>query len=232
MKVRLIDVNVAMGYADKLTPAQQKMAELHPELRVLPTEDAQRDPPFGFRYYPPTKYAVGEENRQSSWQELTQDHMKLASLLEQYPFYRDYDDEIQDTVYMDLLDLGIEVHVRKSRTVEVMPPAFEPDQKNLVFMENLIALNEKVIGQLSKTSSLMFNTATKSRQPGEGLMAINELMLCEDVCTDLMQKYLDKGWRILAICPQPDARRPDYIMGRVAQAETPKFGDAKRHDDV
>lgn len=25
---------------------------------------------------------------------------------------------------------------------------------------------------------------------------------------------LDAGWRILAVCPQPDQRRPDYILGR------------------
>jgi len=37
----------------------------------------------------------------------------------------------------------------------------------------------------------------------------------EDYCTERLQDDLDSGWKILAICVQPDGRRPDYILGRV-----------------
>lgn len=50
--------------------------------------------------------------------------------------------------------------------------------------------------------------------PNVGLMAINELLLVEDACTNMLQSYLDEGWRILAICPPNGVRRPDYILGR------------------
>lgn len=38
--------------------------------------------------------------------------------------------------------------------------------------------------------------------------------IMEAKADDALQKSMDDGWRIIAACPQPDARRPDYIMGR------------------
>ncbi len=59
----------------------------------------------------------------------------------------------------------------------------------------------------------LFNEKTQSEQPSPNLMSVNETKLLEDCCTDALQEHLAKGWRILAICPQPK-RRPDYVMGR------------------
>ena len=50
--------------------------------------------------------------------------------------------------------------------------------------------------------------------PGFGLLAMAHAMLASDCCTDDLNDYLNDGWRILAICPQPDQRRPDYILGK------------------
>lgn len=52
------------------------------------------------------------------------------------------------------------------------------------------------------------------------LWEIDEVRVLDDSCTDTVQSYLDDGWRILAICPPPAQRRPDYIMGR----QRPKGG--------
>lgn len=49
--------------------------------------------------------------------------------------------------------------------------------------------------------------------PGLGLLSIERVMVLTDQCTESVQTYLTQGWRILAICPQPDQRRPDYVMG-------------------
>ncbi|MCJ2022133.1 hypothetical protein MKK84_32825 [Methylobacterium sp. E-065] len=46
------------------------------------------------------------------------------------------------------------------------------------------------------------------------LFAVDEVKLLDDACTDLLQSHLDEGWRILAVCPPPAQRRPDYIIGR------------------
>lgn len=50
--------------------------------------------------------------------------------------------------------------------------------------------------------------------PHIGLLAMNEVLLEEDCCTDKLQDRLDSGWRILCVCPPNAARRPDYILGR------------------
>jgi hypothetical protein len=59
----------------------------------------------------------------------------------------------------------------------------------------------------------MFNEKCQQEQPGPNLMNIDETMLKEDCCTDELQEALSNGWRILAVCPQPQ-RRPDYVLGR------------------
>lgn len=47
-----------------------------------------------------------------------------------------------------------------------------------------------------------------------GLLTINEVTCLENCRTEILQEHLDKGWRILAVCQQPDQSRPDYILGR------------------
>jgi hypothetical protein len=59
----------------------------------------------------------------------------------------------------------------------------------------------------------LFNQKCQQEQPGPNLMSVEETMLMQDCCTDDLQEALSKGWRILAVCPQPQ-RRPDYVLGR------------------
>lgn len=49
--------------------------------------------------------------------------------------------------------------------------------------------------------------------PNQELFSIKECMVLNDCCTDALNDHIRNGWRILAICPQPNQRRPDYIMG-------------------
>lgn len=59
-----------------------------------------------------------------------------------------------------------------------------------------------------------YNQRVDVHMPGQALAMYNELMLLEDSCTDRVAESLDNGWRIIACCPQPDQRRPDYVLGR------------------
>jgi hypothetical protein len=40
----------------------------------------------------------------------------------------------------------------------------------------------------------------------------------EDACTEELQGYLNNKWRILAVCPSNDTRRPTYILGQKKNA--------------
>lgn len=53
--------------------------------------------------------------------------------------------------------------------------------------------------------------------PHIGLLAMTEVKVCEDFCTDRLQAELDAGWRMIAVCPPNAARRPDYILGRTRE---------------
>jgi hypothetical protein len=76
---------------------------------------------------------------------------------------------------------------------------------------------EKIIQASVKSSTdavkSIFNEKTNTEQPSVSLMNVDETLLMEDACTDALQENLSNGWRILAICPQPQ-RRPDYVLGR------------------
>lgn len=50
--------------------------------------------------------------------------------------------------------------------------------------------------------------------PNLGLIMIDEVELLNDCCTDMLGSHLKDGWRIIAVCPPLDARRPDYVIGR------------------
>lgn len=50
--------------------------------------------------------------------------------------------------------------------------------------------------------------------PGNELLKIRRVCVQENFCTDALQEELNKGWRIIAVCPQA-GRRPDYILGEL-----------------
>jgi hypothetical protein len=70
---------------------------------------------------------------------------------------------------------------------------------------------------LSGRNATVINQRVNVAVPGIGLLQIREVRIEDDLCTEVLQNRLDDGWRILAICPQPDQRRPDYVLGRFAQ---------------
>jgi len=54
--------------------------------------------------------------------------------------------------------------------------------------------------------------------PGHAMMEIKTAKVLEDCCTNALNEELMKGWKILAICPQPNQRRPDYIVGHTSDS--------------
>lgn len=50
--------------------------------------------------------------------------------------------------------------------------------------------------------------------PGFELLRYSAIKVHTNECTEEIQSCLDDGWRIIAVLPQPDQRRPDYILVR------------------
>lgn len=96
-------------------------------------------------------------------------------------------------------------------------PIFEaPNQLDI--KELIGAVIEKTVK--SVTDNQLFNRKCQQEQPSNNLLSINQTILLEDSCTDNLQVHIADGWRILAIQPQPNQRRPDYILGRNQQLAT------------
>ena len=78
-------------------------------------------------------------------------------------------------------------------------------------------LCDKLEGRLehmTKPDGYQYNERVNVHMPGQALSTYNQVQLLLDCCSDGLQDSLDEGWRIIAACPQPDQRRPDYILGR------------------
>jgi len=80
---------------------------------------------------------------------------------------------------------------------------------------NLDDLADKVMNKVIKNAKHLFNSKLEVHQPNMPLFQYNKYQVLVDCCTeDLQNKYIDNGWRVVCVCPQPDQRRPDYIIGK------------------
>lgn len=61
------------------------------------------------------------------------------------------------------------------------------------------------------------------------LTQITEVEVKEDYCTEDLQRSLNDGWRIVAVCYQKGNRRPDYVLGKIA--EETKIASQKTEED-
>lgn len=72
----------------------------------------------------------------------------------------------------------------------------------------------KRLAEFGQRNTTVVNEKCSVAVAGLGLLTVDEVKACEDLCTQKLQEELDDGWRILAVCVQPDQRRPDYVLGR------------------
>ncbi len=98
--------------------------------------------------------------------------------------------------------------------------SFERTIDKLVEMQR--QLDAKLSGALPLDKVQVLNERVHVHVPGIGLLLINEVDVQKDYCTEELQEKLEGGWRIIACCPQPDQRRPDYILGRTTKETNEK----------
>lgn len=154
--------------------------------------------------------------------EVPQDPEKAASYQGEYYHNRDVEFLCSDRQFIELQLAGFNVKVKSK---------YEADTVNKDF-GHMQDLAQKIIDKLAVLDAgipaMDWNHKCDIHMPGLGLMTINQTMLLEDSCTDALQDAIDQGWRIIAACPQPDKRRPDYILGRYNPEHQPTSGGAAR----
>lgn len=106
--------------------------------------------------------------------------------------------------YLLLLEAGIQLKLVQTISVNVDPAE--------VFQQASEAYSKGL--EMPSSGGNTYNNKCEVHMPGNMLATYNQVCLLEDSCTDVLQDNLNRGWRIIAVCPQPDSRRPDYILGR------------------
>lgn len=66
------------------------------------------------------------------------------------------------------------------------------------------------LGNTEKNSVVITNVSV----PNNALFEVSTVHWLEDACTQDLQEHLNDGWRIFALCPSNDSRRPTYILGK------------------
>lgn len=151
--------------------------------------------------------------------------MKVYSVTPEYMFNADDDKAVAQQAMLDELGLafgpGRTVFCTADQALALVAKGFcsqylNSDALKLVYDTGEDHSDELVKAALAtvKEVSLAFNDRCNQVQPSEGLLNIRRAQVLEDCCTDVLQRQLDDGWVILAIQPQPNQRRPDYVLGR------------------
>lgn len=112
--------------------------------------------------------------------------------------------------YLVKLDTFLGKYPRLKVTIKGVPKIAE-DRSPSIAADRLIKKIEGLENRFDE--KVEFNDKCEVHVPNLGLLNVNEVTYVEDCCTNELQTHLEKGWRIVAACPQPDQRRPDYVLG-------------------
>lgn len=106
------------------------------------------------------------------------------------------------------------------QVLAILPPELRVELQGMAdarpfmdLVEAVRALELRLVGRAGEPSSYV-NNRVDVHIPGNSLLAIDEVKVEVDFCTESLADDLADGWRIVAVCPQPDQRRPDYVLGR------------------
>ena len=141
-------------------------------------------------------------------------------MLQKFPKIEGFRTTVSQSKYLQLMEENFDGDIIRLKSVNVHE--FDPDDATtpsemVQYREQVDILNKmisKTLENLKQTSELSWN-AKVAVPVSTWLNNVNEICLKEDCCSDALQDHLNDGWRIMAVCPQPDQRRPDYILGRV-----------------
>lgn len=118
-----------------------------------------------------------------------------------------------------LVSGGVLMTIEASKTIVTGPERLETTL--CAMRETLQHMQSNFEAQVTASANQdneTYNERLGLQMPGNALTVFNEFRNVDDICTDELQsEWIAEGWRVVACCPQPDQRRPDYILGRYSQ---------------
>lgn len=166
---------------------------------------------WGDKYYDECKY----DEEADEYFYIKKEERKTVSNSYLYNKIQDFDSYVEVQQENQLVDLNsFALKCKYPYSIIKCVQSEEPTMNNISIILAEIEEKTKNLLQLSENMKSSFNEKVNVHMGGGLITTYNELLLKEDVCTDELQQELNKGWRILGVCVQPDQRRPDYILGR------------------
>lgn len=127
--------------------------------------------------------------------------------------------QVQKDDLLSMIEAGVKHEILKVQEMTLLldneMDANDPQEFVTVHYEQLVKLNDRYHEQLTRIAENAMNNKVNVHASNGSLTEYTRLQLMEDACTDALQIELNDGWRILAVCVQPDQRRPDYILGKL-----------------
>lgn len=144
-----------------------------------------------------------DEQKLTFWNEEEKNHPDTQILIEEY-----YIGGSTNIVPLNrLLALNLPIDFKVTSNIKEIPE-YKVEE---TILHKLISLEEK-LNHFDQVAQ--FNTKVGVHISDLGLLSVKEVTWLEDACTENLQDHLNEGWRILAVCPQPNSRRPDYVLGK------------------
>lgn len=135
-----------------------------------------------------------------------------------WPMYNSFELILDRYDLADLMleanDLGYKIEIRNQFEASVNLDNHESTNL-LMMMDAATNLMQKQIAQLTSLGPQHYNEKCNAPVADGFLNQVDTVIIAEDLCTERLQDYLNSGWRILSICPQPNQRRPDYVLGQI-----------------
>lgn len=98
--------------------------------------------------------------------------------------------------------------------MQVIEPSNRIELQGLSDPNPIVELTNRVEDLLAEVRRRgPFNEKVGVQVPGNNLLEIRSTKAVTNCCSDELSGYLEEGWVIVAACPQPDQRRPDYVLG-------------------
>lgn len=206
MNDQLVEIYFKYGEKNNILNAEQ--------LEKLQAICSRKLSPKQLNKYWYDKFATNEHYYES---EEVKQHEDYKILVEYY----DIGSQRNIVPLMQLLNSDLNVKYEIENKIKEIPEYSMEEN----ILHRLLKLDEK----LSKFDyNAQFNTKVGVHISDLALMNIKHVTWLEDACTETLQTELNKGWRILAICPQPDSRRPDYVLGRNDPIVEEESGSCRR----
>lgn len=155
-------------------------------------------------------YGMKEHKTKEDW-EAYRATKTFEELQEEYPKFKTLQLDLQDEELLEIVMNKVQFDLVSTKTLKV---SFTPNEAMDALYQQTTAMAERFSEQLTRMSANTFNQKCNVHSGSVSLQEYNQMLLLEDPCTDMVQRHLNDGWRIIAVCVQPDQRRPDYVLGK------------------